>query len=243
MWTRVDLKMRAKQAFGNNYWPCVGVSFILAICTYGIGTGNAARSGSTLNEQTSWTGIDYFAQPDHSGSLFAVIFSMIALGVALFILLFGIFVGNVILVGCNRFFVLNQTERPGVGTIFSGFKSGHYSNIVVTMFLMNLFIGLWTLLFIIPGIIKSFEYMMVPYILAENPGMERKEAFMISKRMMTGQKMDAFVLSLSFFGWLILSAATCGLVGIFYVSPYIEATFAELYTVSRIKAFNEGYIR
>ncbi len=93
-------------------------------------------------------------------------------------------------------------------------------NVVLVMFLKNLFTSLWTLLFVIPGIVKHYEYLMIPYILAENPGMDRKEAFQISKRMMDGQKMETFILDLSFIGWILLSAITCGIVGIFYVNPY-----------------------
>lgn len=124
-----------------------------------------------------------------------------------------------------------------------GFKSGHYGNIVVTMFLMNLYITLWSLLFLIPGIIKAYEYLMIPYILADNPGMDRKEAFAISKRMMDGEKWNAFNLQLSFIGWILLSVFTCGLLGIFYVSPYMEVTMAELYAYNKGKAFHEGYIQ
>ena len=79
-------------------------------------------------------------------------------------------------------------------------------NVVLVMFLKNLFTSLWTLLFVIPGIVKHYEYLMIPYILAENPGMDRKEAFQISKRMMDGQKMETFILDLSFIGWILLSA-------------------------------------
>ena len=57
---------------------------------------------------------------------------------------------------------------------------------------------------VVPGIIKHYEYRMIPYILAENPTMPREEAFQISRRMMMGQKMDVFVLDLSFIGWFIL---------------------------------------
>ena len=71
--------------------------------------------------------------------------------------------------------------------MFDAFRSGHYVNIVLTMFLRELFTSLWTLLLVIPGIVKHYEYLMIPYILAENPGMDRKEAFQISKRMMDGQ--------------------------------------------------------
>lgn len=143
----------------------------------------------------------------------------------------------------KRFFVLNKTENPTVGTIFDAFRSGHYVNVVLAMFLKNLFTSLWTLLFVIPGIVKHYEYLMIPYILAENPGMDRKEAFQISKRMMDGQKMETFILDLSFIGWILLSAITCGIVGIFYVNPYREATFAELYAFNKAKAYEEGYIR
>ena len=84
---------------------------------------------------------------------------------------------------------------------------------------------------------------MIPYILAENPRISRKRAFEISKNMMDGEKWNAFVLDLSFIGWILLSAITCGIVGIFYVNPYREATFAELYAFNKAKAYEEGYIR
>ncbi len=121
--------------------------------------------------------------------------------------------GNLLEVGGKRFFVLNKTENPTVGTMFDAFRSGHYVNIVLTMFLRELFTSLWTLLLVIPGIVKHYEYLMIPYILAENPGMDRKEAFQISKRMMDGQKMETFILDLSFLGWDILTVITCGMVG------------------------------
>ena len=84
---------------------------------------------------------------------------------------------------------------------------------------------------------------MVPYILAENPGMDHKEAFLISKKMMMGQKWNVFVLDLSFIGWRILEAITFGIVGVFYVEPYYQATMAELYAANRAIAYQNGYIR
>ena len=99
------------------------------------------------------------------------------------------------------------------------------------------------LLFIIPGIVKSYEYMMIPYLLAEHPEMTRQEAFAESKQMMDGEKMEAFIMDLSFLGWYLLSAVTCGLLAIFYVNPYVQASFAEMYTFNKQKAYQEGYIR
>ena len=81
----------------------------------------------------------------------------------------------------------------------------------------------------IPGIIKGYEYMMIPYLLAENPDMSRQDAFAESKRMMDGNKMDAFVLDLSFIGWFILGAITFNIVNILYTTPYMELAHAELY--------------
>lgn len=145
----------------------------------------------------------------------------------------GIFVFNVIEVGGCQFFMENSYSKPGPGLLFSGFNGGHYSSIVLTQFLRGLFTFLWTLLFVIPGIVKSYEYYMIPYLLAENPAMEREEAFRISKQMMHGNKWAAFVLDLSFIGWIILDAITFGLVGLFWLNPYRYATKAELFYALR----------
>lgn len=102
-------------------------------------------------------------------------------------------------------------------------------NVVKIMFCRGLFTLLWSLLFIIPGIIKAYEYRMIPYLLAENPDMDMSEAFARSKEMMMGNKWEAFVLDLSFIGWYFLSAFTCGILSIFYVKPYVQLTNTELY--------------
>ena len=109
----------------------------------------------------------------------------------------------------------------------------NYKNIVKVMFFRDLYTVLWTLLFIIPGIVKSYEYQMIPYLLAENPQMTKEQAFAESKRMMTGQKWRAFVLDLSFLGWKILSLFTLGILDIFYVQPYMDSAHAALYDALR----------
>ena len=95
-------------------------------------------------------------------------------------------------------------------------------------------------LFIIPGIIKSYEYCMVPYILAENPQISCERAFELSRQMTKGEKWKIFVLGLSFIGWVIVGMLCC-CVGQFFVQPYIEATYAELYQVMREKAHGLGF--
>ena len=205
----------------------------------GMAAGRASGYSNAYEEyQYYWGGGDSLA--------FAAAMMIVAAVAGIIGLIFfflDIFVGNVLKIGGCRFFIMNQTDNPSAGMLGFGFKSGNYGKLVLTMFLKQLYEGLWTLLLIVPGIIKHYEYLMIPYILAENPEMERQEAFLISKRMMMGQKMNAFVLDLTFIGWRILEMLSFGIVGIFYSGPYDETTNAELYSVNRTMAYQNGYIR
>lgn len=165
-------------------------------------------------------------------AIFGVTFIIIFLIIMSVVILLDVFICNPIEVGCKRFYVRNLNESAQVGNVGFAFDN-HYKNITKTMFFRDLYTILWTLLFIIPGIVKSYEYQMIPYLLAENPQMSREQAFAESKRMMSGQKWRAFVLDLSFIGWNILSAITLGILGIFYVQPYMDATHAALYEALR----------
>ena len=130
--------------------------------------------------------------------------------------------------GCRKFFRKNLDEPAKLSNIVYVFDS-HYKNVVKTAFMTDLFIFLWSLLFVIPGIIKSYSYRLVPYIVSENPQISYKDALAESARLMNGNKWKAFVLDLSFIGWYLLSALTFGILAIFYVSPYVAQTEAELY--------------
>lgn len=142
---------------------------------------------------------------------------------------FTIFVADPLIVGGKRYFLkAREGSNTRVGIIGEVFRKEHWLNIAITMFVRNIYTALWYLT-IIGGFIKTYEYRMIPYILAENPTVKRKEAFKISKEMMKGNKWKAFVLDLSFFGWNILSVLTFGLLSILYVNPYNAATNAELY--------------
>lgn len=234
MWNRAELKMRGNMAFKKNYVSAVVVALLMGI----FGTVSGESSARRVSENSDI----------YSGNLFNVgmitgLLAGIATVVILIVLVAKVFVGNLLKMGGYRFFILNQTAQPGIGTLLDGFRSGHYVNIVLTMFLRDLFTALWSLLFVVPGIVKHYEYLMVPYIIAENPAMDYKEAFQISKQMMDGEKMEAFIMDLSFLGWYLLSAVTCGLLAIFYVNPYVQASFAEMYTFNKQKAYQEGYIR
>lgn len=87
---------------------------------------------------------------------------------------------------------------------------------------------------IIGGFIKHYEYFFVPYVLAENPDLTKKEAFALSKELIYGEKWNTFKLEFSFIGWALLDSVTFGLTGVFYYYPYRECTYAELYMNLRL---------
>lgn len=128
--------------------------------------------------------------------------------------------------GTFVFLKIAKGEDVSVGNIFYGFED--LWTAIKAQFFMNLFIWLWSLLLIIPGIIKAYAYSMTFFILAENKGMPVLEAITLSRKMMDGHKMDLFLLFLSFIGWFILTAITFGIAGI-WVYPYFHATFSNFY--------------
>ena len=165
---------------------------------------------------------------------FAIIVVVVMI-VCVIALLLRIFLFNPIEVGGARFFVKNLTENGEVRELGYAFD-GAYKNHVSIMFMRTLFIFLWSLLCVIPGIYKKYEYRMIPYLLAEYPNLTRDQAFSISKQMMYGYKMKAFLLDLSFIGWWILNVFTCGLLGVFFVEPYYQSTAAAFYEA--LKGYN-----
>lgn len=127
---------------------------------------------------------------------------------------------------CMFFLKLTKAEETSVGDLFSGFsKTGRalWLNILISIFTF-----LWSLLLVIPGIIKSYSYCMSFYILADNPELTASEALAKSQKIMNGHKMELFILDLSFILWLLLVCFTFGIAAI-YVAPYIYATKANFY--------------
>lgn len=243
-WTRGELKRRAKECLKIYYWPAFFVSLITFFINGSLGEAGGGRAASPGGNS-----VDFPAELTNSEVIGFLLLFFSILGIALLIsLIVEIFLGNVISVGSCRFFMESRINRrsAGMGRIFWGFSCGHYFNIVKVMFIMTIKILLWSLLFVIPGIIKSYEYQMVPYILSENPGMSSREVFASSRNMMYGNKWAAFVLDLSFLGWILLAGAAVtflksltilnflsfgmlSLLPMCFVTPYISATKAELY--------------
>lgn len=152
-----------------------------------------------------------------------VVIIAIALGLAMAAL-----IGNPLDLGARKFLVKNLNEKAEVKEVAYAFDS-NYKNIAKILFFRDLYLILWFMLFIIPGVVKAYEYFMIPYLLTENPNLTKEEAFALSKQMMKGQKWKTFVLNLSFLGWDLLSACTLGILNVFYVAPYRNLTFAALF--------------
>ena len=125
---------------------------------------------------------------------------------------------------------------PVAGDAFEGFND-FWAAFKVT-FLVGLYTYLWSLLFIIPGIVKAYSYSMSLYVLAENKGKSARECIEESKKMTEGKKMDLFVLDLSFIGWVILGYITLGIAYI-WIMPYILATKTNAYNAIKPCAVTE----
>ena len=254
MWTRKELKERAKEALKRNYWKIVLVSLIGMLIGGGLGSSGISGGGSDIhdmasdnvkehfteheNDDVDWEGaeavLDDIQMDIRPQDIVAVAFTVIvvlivaaivlAIGIALDVLLL-----NPVQVGINRFMVKSLDDTARIAEV--GYTFDHnYKNGVKVMFFKDLYVVLWSLLFIVPGIYKAYQYRMVPYILGENPDMTYQEVLQRSKDMMDGQKWDAYVLDLSFILWHMLGGITCGLAEIFYVAPYVNLTDAALYS-------------
>jgi len=265
MWSRRELKSRAKVSFFRNYWKGVLVALFLLILSGGLGVGysfNSSHSFSMGNNSNNgndfaamkesidangFTGMldkemQKLSKPDRVAVIviiIVVVIVIILIAIAIALTLAALLL-TPLRIGIKRFFVQDLDHKASISELAYAFDN-HYKNIVITMFLKKLFIFFWALLFIIPGIIKAYEYRMIDYILSESPDMERHAAFALSKEMMSGQKWNAFVLDLSFIGWHILSLFTLELLSIFFVAPYQNHTNAALYD-SLKKEMNNGAI-
>lgn len=127
---------------------------------------------------------------------------------------------------CMVYLGLTEGKKAEVGTLFKGFQV--FGKSIWLSVLIYVFTFLWSLLFVIPGIVKTYSYSMANYVLADNPEMTAREALRESKEIMKGHKWELFVLHLSFILWNLLGVITIGLAYI-YVIPYMSASVANFY--------------
>ena len=220
---RSELKQRAKEGLKKYYWMALLVSVIASM--FGVN-----HNGTSFNVSIPASGAGSSQSSGGDINIAATVMILVVCLIAflvVWILALAIqsFLSNVVEVGLCSYFIESQSTGTDAGfaKLF-----GNYINVVKVMFMQKIFIFLWSLLLIIPGIIKAYEYAMVPYIVAEDPNIGYKEALERSKDMMNGHKFELWVLQLSFIGWMLLGVLAC-CIGTIFVLPYQNATYAEYY--------------
>lgn len=198
---RIRIKENGKLHYQNNKWQNVLVILINTLIVGGV------------QVVVNLSGDDW---------VLAMFMSLVSIALALLVV-------NVISMGTMTWFHRSiKTEGLKMEEMFWTFKEEYGGNVLM-MFLISLYTALWSMLFVIPGIVKGYSYSLAIYIKSENPNIPASTAIELSKRMTNGHKMDLFVLDMSFIGWWILSAFTLHILGILYVMPYQYASKAFAY--------------
>ena len=217
-----ELRTKAWESLKGKYWMAFAVVLVLGVLT-SIGTSMMTSSQNILDLVNM---VDP-AEMDSTMQLGATVLTGAAAVMAVIGLLISVLVGNAATVGLCNYFIKNTDSKPSFADAFSGFKVKYGRNIG-TLLLSGIKLVLWSFLFVIPGIIKSFEYAIIPYILADDAEISSKDAFKKAKQMMKGNKWRLFKLEFSFIGWFVLCVLTLGM-GTFLLVPYIDAATAEFY--------------
>jgi uncharacterized membrane protein len=216
VWNRSELKEQAKGKLKGFYWQAFLVSLILVITG---GSHNRLDLGGSGSSTGTTSG---------GGGEFALEIAFIAVVGVLVFLALRIFLGYILEVGGRKYFIELSRGSSEISYLLKYFDKQYYKNIITALLFRGIYIFLWSLLLIIPGIIKMYEYRFVPYIMAENPALDHDRALKLSREMTAGEKMDIFILDLSFLGWFFLGALFFG-IGVLFVQPYYDAVNAELY--------------
>lgn len=230
MRTRQEIKAIGKAQFKANYWPCV-LSLVLVGVVIGVITSVAYGPTYSATIQSAMTG----SEPDISITASSGAFIC---SIALLIL------SGPLSIGLCNFFVMNVLGRFDQISVTTPFTNAftNFGRKLGGSLWMALFVFLWSLLFFIPGIIKSFSYAMTPYILSDCPNVRAQDALKLSMRIMKGHKWQLFVFQLSFIGWALLSCLTFGILNIFFVDPYMNSALATYYLEVREEALRNGTI-
>ncbi|HEY5584023.1 MAG TPA: DUF975 family protein, partial [Ruminiclostridium sp.] len=225
-----------------NYWKAFLISLVIVIA------GGYSRSGGSSVIRGGRGGYNSGSNDwivpntvsDRFLLLSILVIAIIVIAVFIFAISFRIFLGYSLEVGGRRYFIKSAQHDDNRSCFSFAFLGENYKGIVLTMLLKGVQNFLWYLLLIIPGIVKSYSYRMVPYILADNPNIGYKRAIALSENMTDGHKFDIFVLDLSFIGWYLLGLLAL-VVGTLFLMPYENATNAELYLSLRESAISIGF--
>ncbi len=238
MWSRPQLKDSAKFVLRKYYWMALLVTFVGGIIS-NLPDSMIRINNSFADSFTDSLRFSRYTESVDTSVVLAVLVAMLGASIilALLSIVWQIFLGGPLQSGMSRHFLEAREDRADFARLFFSFQKGRYLNAVKAMGWRLLFIFLWSLLLVIPGIVKAYAYRMVPFIMADNPNMDYRRALQLSMAMTFGEKGEIFLLDLSFLGWYLLGLLACG-IGVVFVVPYHYATMAELYVVLRQKAID-----
>lgn len=206
---RSELKASAKASLRGNWGTVIGAAFVAAAAFLVVGVIHVMiiiALGNTDSPLEIATGVMLTA------SMFSMLYT---LG------------GSVFTGGYNCLMLKISRNIPAsIGDIFSRVKQTF--KFFILSIAISIMVSLWTLLLIIPGIIATYRYSQVYFILCDHPTIGIFDAITLSKEIMLGHKMDLFVLSLSFLGWMMLCCLTLG-IGLIWLIPYMNVTYANFY--------------
>ena len=198
MKTNAEIRNEAKGVLANRWGSAIVVIFVAGLL-----------QGLVASPQVA------FVQPSESSSLLY----LLAL----------IFVGMPVSLGITMTFLrASRGSELAVEGLFGAFNSTYYAKSILLNLLTSIYTFLWTMLFIVPGVIKALSYFLAPYILVDNPQLSSEEAICRSMKMMQGHKMDLFLMMLGFWGLAILSTfLLC--IPLLWLVPYYMTVFARFY--------------
>lgn len=263
MWTNREVKVKGMFSFRKNTLSCILVSIITLIATGKFGMNIVAQvknSGDTVAAGTSDAIARVTAALIKGQSLSSVIdtstastligsvlpytwMGTLTVGTILLALAVSVLVAGPIEAAACKFFLINSREADKLTEVKTMLQiMDNYKTVVITMFLRKILPYLWGILLIVPGVMKYYEYRMIPYLLSDYENITVKEAFRLSKELTRGQKMNIFKYDLSFIGWYILETITSGIASLILVFPYKSAATAELYQVLRDQYMAEKHL-
>ena len=223
-----SFRQQAREALSGN-WPTAIITTLVAGLLGGsLFVQQTGMNIVTTSQQTMQNQDIQYNLPDGGYGTNVLLGAAVFSGSLILIISLSQFlVGGFVSLGLIQF-NMNLIDKKPVDFMDIFSKSDMFVKALFLRLRLTVFTFLWTLLFIIPGIIKSYSYSMSGFIMTENPEISSKEAMEVSMKMMAGNKWRLFCLQLSFIGWYILGAMACG-IGIFFVQPYVNAAIAGFY--------------
>jgi uncharacterized membrane protein len=234
-----DFRREAREALQNNWGKAVGTGLIASL----LGAGIEGCSGGSSNVEFDSETLERLKYSIEDPEAIAILLGIagFAMITALIMSLVYLFIGSPVTLGYCKFNLnlVDQNGKAAFADLFSEFK--HFGPAVALQLLRGIYTFLWSLLFVIPGIIKTYSYSMAAYILQEHPEMTPNDAITKSRELMDGNKWRLFCLHFSFIGWSFLCVFTCG-IGYLWLFPYEQTAVAAFYREIWREAYGEPVV-